>query len=158
MNSFGGGGLPAVTGFCVEFEVADKDRFRRLSAVFDALRAAKVADEWRDDDYWLGFFDAEARSRFWLPTPAEQEDWNRRWFSTPVPQRFTDPSLVTPWDFGSMIDAFRNGDYDLLACEQLSERVGRLSFDPHGWPYGGTGCMRALVEAFGHRVTAEPEA
>jgi hypothetical protein len=147
-----------VAGFFVEFEVADEDRFRRLVAVFDALRAAKVADEWRDDDYWLAFFDAEARSHFWWPTAAEQDDWNRRWFSTPVPQRFTDPSLVTPWDFGSLIDAFRNGDYELLGCEQVSERAGRLFFDPHGWPYGGTGCMRALVEAFGHRVTAEPEA
>ena len=35
--------------FFVEFEIADEDRFRRLAAVFDALRAAKQADEWRDD-------------------------------------------------------------------------------------------------------------
>jgi hypothetical protein len=147
-----------VTGFSVEFAVTDDDRFRRLTAVFDALRDAKLADDWQDDDYWLGFFDAEALSWFWWPTPAEQEDWNRRWFSTPVSQRFTDPTLVTPWDFGSMIDAFRNGDYDLLGCERVSPQAGRLVFDPHGWPYGGAGCMRALVEAFGHRVTAEPEA
>ena len=47
----------------------------------------------------------------------------RRWQSTPVPQRFTDPSLKTPWTLESMIDAFRNGD-DLLGCERLSECVG----------------------------------
>ena len=32
-----------MAGFFVEFEVAGEDRFRRLAAVFDALRAAKVA-------------------------------------------------------------------------------------------------------------------
>ena len=46
------------------------------------------------------------------------------------PQRFTDPSLVTPWDFGSLIDAFRNGDYELLGCERVSERAGRLVLRP----------------------------
>jgi hypothetical protein len=80
------------------------------------------------------------------------KDWERRWFSTPVPERFTDTSLETPWDFGSMIDAFRNGEYDLLGCRRLTATAGRLEFDPHAWPYGGTGCMRALIEAFGHRV------
>jgi hypothetical protein len=147
-----------VAEFFIDFEIADDDRFRRLGAVFDALRAAKQSDDWQNDEYWLAFFDQEARSHFWWPTAAEMEDYNRRWFSTPVSQRSTDPSLITPWDFGSMIDAFRNGDYDLLECKRVSERVGRLTFDPNGWPYGGKDCMRALVEAFGNRISAESEA
>ncbi len=144
--------------YTIKFEIADEDRFRRLVAVFDALRTAKRADEWHDDDYWLAFFDVESRARFWWPTEAERDDWNRRWFSTPVPQRWTDPSLVTPWDFGSMIDAFRNGEYELLRCERVSEAAGHLSFEPQAWPYGGSGCMKALIEALGHRVTTEPAA
>jgi len=140
----------------VEFEIVNDDRFSRLVAVFNALRVAKQSDEWRDDDYWLAFFDEQARSHFWWPTAAEMEDWNRRWFSTPVPERFTDPALATLWDFGSMIDAFQSGEYDLLACERRTDRIGRLSFEPHGWPYGGSGCMTALIEAFGHKVTVEP--
>jgi hypothetical protein len=147
-----------VRTYCVEFAVADEDRFCRLAAAFDAVRTAIQSDDWRDDNYWLGFFDSEALSRFWRPTAAEREDWLRRWSATPAPQRFTDPSLVTPWDFGSMIDAFQNGDYELVGCERVSPKVGRLLFEPHIWPYGGTGCMRALVEAFGHQVTAEPGA
>jgi hypothetical protein len=144
--------------FFIEFEIAGEDRFRRLATVFGALRAAKESDEWRDDGYWLAFFDQEALSHFWWPTAAEAEEQSRRWFATPVPQRFTDPSLVTPWYFGSMIEAFRHGDYELLQCERVSENVGRLSFYPYGWPYGGTGCMRALVESFGHRITVDSEA
>ncbi|MFO0796789.1 MAG: hypothetical protein U0804_04875 [Gemmataceae bacterium] len=147
-----------MSDFVVEFAIADDDRFRRLAVVFDALRAAKQTDEWHDDEYWLGYFDREARAHFWWPTAAELDDWNRRWFSTPVPDRFTDPTLVTPWGFSSMIDAFRNGDYDLLACERHARRAGRLTFEPHAWPYGGCGCMRALIEAFGHVVTDEPDA
>lgn len=143
--------------FFVEFKISDDDRFRRLHIAFEAIRSAKQSEEWKDDDYWLGFFDSASRSKFWWPSPQELEDWAKRWQSTPVPQRFTDPSLQRPWDFGSMIDAFRNGDYDLLDCERVSEQVGRLTFNPHAWPYGGTSCMRALVEAFGHRVTSETE-
>jgi hypothetical protein len=144
-----------MSSFYVEFEIGPEEGLSRLSSVFEALRAAKSSGDWRDDDYWLDFFDSEARTRFWWPSTAERDEWLKRWLSTPVPQRFHDPSLVTPWDFGSMIDAFRNGDYELLSCERVSERIGQLSFDPLGWPYGGTECMRALIEAFGHRVTNE---
>jgi hypothetical protein len=138
--------------FSIEYEIASDDRFHRLVTAFDALRRAKQSGDWHDDDYWLALFDQEARSHFWWPTAEEREDWARRRFYTPVPERFTDPSLKTPWDFGSMIDALRNGEYDLLGCRIVAERVGRLEFGPHAWPYGGTGCLRALVEAFGHRV------
>jgi hypothetical protein len=146
-----------VSDFFVEFEIVSEDGFGRLSAVFNALRHAKQSDRWQDDNYWLAFFDEDARSHFWWPSPEELKDWERRWFSTPVPDRFTDESLKTPWDFGSMIEAFRNGDYELVDCERITKKTGRLSFDPDGWPYGGTGCMRALVESFGHRVLAEPD-
>ena len=145
--------------FYVEFEVASEDAYRRLGAVVTALAAAKRNDDFRDDDYWLTFFDDEARSTFWWPSQAELEEWSRRWQAAPVELRLSDPSFHPPaWDFGSMIDAFRNGDYDLLGCQRPSPWVGRLEFEPFGWPYGGSGCMRALVEAFGHRVTAEPVA
>jgi hypothetical protein len=55
--------------FFVEFGIADDGRFGQLVAVVEALRHAKRTDEWRDDDYWLGYFDEEARARFWRPTP-----------------------------------------------------------------------------------------
>lgn len=144
--------------FFVEFEITNNDRYRQLVTVVDALRSSKVSDDWRDDEYWLSFFDDAARSHFWWPTPAERDDWSRRWFSTPVPQRFSDPSLVTPWDFASMIDAIRNGDYELIGCTQIGSNMARLEFEPFGHPYGGSGCMKALIESFGFRVVAEPVA
>jgi hypothetical protein len=53
-----------------------------------------------------------------------------------------------------MIGAFEDGDYELLGCHRLSDTVARLDFKPYGSPYGGTGCMQALIEAFGHQVTS----
>jgi hypothetical protein len=147
-----------MSDFYVEFEIADEDRFRHLEAVVAALAEAKRIDDFGVDEYWLRFFDTEARSHFWQPTEEQKQDWLRRWQSTPLEQRSSDPSLVElPWDFGSMIDAFKNGDYELLGCRRVSERVGRIEFEPFGWPYGGAGCMRALIEAFGYRVISEPE-
>jgi hypothetical protein len=142
----------------VEFEIGSIDGYRKLEAVTSALVMSKRTDDWKDEAFWLGYFDAAARSHFWWPTPDELEDWQRRWFSTPAITRFTDPSLKTPWIFDSMIDAFKNGDYELLGCQKISDNIGRFEFAPHGYPYGGTGCMRALIEAFDHRVLYEPDA
>ena len=52
-----------------------------------------------------------------------------------------------------MIEAFNNGEYNLLTCEMIGANVVRLSFYALGYPYGGTGCMEALVESFGFKVT-----
>lgn len=148
-----------MSDFSVEFEVSGEESYRRLDAVITALASAKRDEDFRDDTYWLAYFDETERSRFWWPTPSEREEWRRRWQAAPVALRLSDPSFRPPaWDFGSMIDAFRNGDYDLLGCRRQSPHVGRLEFEPHGWPYGGTGCMRAVIEAFGHRVISEPVA
>ncbi len=141
----------------VEFRATDEERFEKLRSAMAALVGAKESDEWRDDEYWLGFFDEAARGHFWWTTEAEAAEHSRRWLATPVEQRFTDPSLETPWDFGSMIDAFRNGDYLLLGIRTLSDGVTRIEFDPFGYPYGGMGCMVAIVEAFGFRVTGRRE-
>ena len=98
------------------------------------------------------YFDKRAFEHFWWPTEPELEDWKQRYLATPVPKRFTDPSLQHPWDFLSLFDAFKNGDYALLPIERLSASEAALPFDPFGHPFGGTGCMRALIEAFDHRV------
>jgi hypothetical protein len=59
------------------------------------------------------------------------------------------------WDFDSLIDAFKNGEYRLVACRRVSERLARLEYDPLAWPFGGTECMRELLETFEARVVGE---
>ena len=139
----------------VEFAYAEPEQRDSITRVVDALREAKRSGEFRDDSHWLAFFDDEARSTFWWPTPEELDSWQKRWFSTPPDQRLSDPALETPWDFGSMIEAFQNGDYDLLGCREVGDGLARIEFDAHAYPYGGTGCMHALIEAFGGEVRGE---
>jgi hypothetical protein len=143
------------SSFYVEFEIHDERQFGRLAAVFDALIEAKEAEHppKPDDNLWLSFFNAEELSTFWWPTDEEQQDWNRRWFATPIPQRWSDPSLKHPWDFTSMINALINSDFLLLACRRVRENIGRLEFWPYGYPYGSIDCMEALIQAFGFEVT-----
>jgi hypothetical protein len=142
----------------VEFEVANEESYVRLEGVVHALTEAKRSNDFHDDAYWLEFFDTEARSHFWWPSDEQRQDWSRRWGATPVERRLSDPSLVTPWEFGSMIDALRDGEYELVGCRRIDHRTRRLELCPWSWPYGGTECIRALVEAFGHRVTREQPA
>jgi len=134
------------------FELASEERFERLAAFVRALATAKVEEDFHDEAYWERFLDDRARAAFWWPTPAEAEDWQRRWFSTPVDQRWADASLKTPWVFGSLIDAAEHGEFEHLACIR-SEGGGAIQFEPTAWPFGGTAWMRALIEAFGGRVT-----
>ena len=137
----------------VEFTIASEEQFRQLEAVVTALCEAKRANLFAPETDWLAFFDTKARSYFWNPTETELKDWKQRWFATPVERRWHDRSLQTPWDFGSMIEAFENGEYELLGCRRVDQPTARLEFNPYSFPYGGTGCMKALIEAFGHQVT-----
>lgn len=137
----------------IEFSVTDDKRFEDLQKVFDKLKSDKDEDNIGDDEQpYLVLFDEQARKYFRWSTPEEDELWIRRWFATPIETRWTDKTLNRGWNFGSMIEAFQGGDYDLLSCKMISSNVARLSFYAHGYPYGGTGCMQALVESFGFKV------
>jgi len=115
----------------VEFEVDDRAKFEALRRIFSELKRDKDADEFREDDQWLPMLDDEAKSYF-------------------------DNGQAPPgtrWDFLSMIDAFRNGEYELRTCDLVQPGKARMSFFALAYPYGGVGCMVALAEAFGFRVT-----
>ena len=142
----------------VAFKVDNVARFEALRAAYEAIKHDKDTDEWRVEEDWLSFFDDEALAYFWWPTKEETEAYWARWWGTPIPQRWTDPAVQAPsWDFLSMIDAFKNGEYELQACRLVDEGHGQLEFDPWAFPYGGTGCMRMLIRAFGFEVTAEED-
>jgi hypothetical protein len=53
-----------------------------------------------------------------------------------------------------MIDAFKDGEYQLIRCDQIEPGIGRLEFNAFAYPYGGVGCMVALIESFGFKITA----
>lgn len=56
-----------------------------------------------------------------------------------------------------MIESFKDGEYELLSCEMISDETARINYNPFAFPYGGTDCMKALIEAFGFEVTGISE-
>lgn len=149
----------------VEFGVDDWDRFEALSYVFSALRQDKEkqiaaldngtsTEVFRKDREWISLFDQEARSHFQWPTEdltyrSEQQNFD------PGETHSPDSGRKSSWSLLATIEAFKNGEYELLACRPISSDRARLEFDPPGFPYGGTECMKVLIEAFGFRVLSE---
>jgi hypothetical protein len=131
----------------VEVRVHDEERFARLVVVVDALKRDKDAGVLAPGPTWRALFDERALAHFWEPTPEERDDWLRRWFATPVADRWNDPSLKNPWDFDSLINAFANGEYVLLGVRRTGD-LARIEFEPFAHPYGGTECFVNLAEAF----------
>lgn len=136
----------------VEFEPTDDTALQRLSAFFVMLKAAKESGAPIEEEHRLAaYLTVDERSYFWNPSPIELEEWKKEWFTTPLPRRHTDEALQPRWQLESMLEAFWNGEYELIAVLQEGERHF-VAFNPEAYPYGGTGSLVALVECFGHRV------
>jgi hypothetical protein len=128
----------------VAFRVDDKKRFEALCDVFNALKDDKQNGEFRADDEWLMYFEEADLSYFWWPS-------NRELLAS-------DPHSRGRWIFTAMIEAFKNGEYDLVSCRMISSDVAYLEYYPYGFPYGSTQCMEALIESFGFEVVGKSDA
>ncbi len=142
----------------VRFIVSDRNRFAKLRAAFEAIKQDKEVGVFRDVAEWLDFFDNAALERFWWPTREDMAAYTAKWQAASVEDREQNPLLSPPsWDFESLFAAFEEGDYDLISCELISNNLGELRFEPHGYPYGGTDCMHMLIQAFGFSVVGEDD-
>ena len=137
----------------IEFDVNNSKRFERLKTVFLELKKDKDADAFRPDEEWPKLFDDEALDSFYWPTPEKRAQWLTDVRHRPIRITPTEETKGQRWDFFSMIDAFANGEYELQRCEMASPGKGKLEFYSFAYPYGGVGCMVALIEAFGFTVT-----
>ncbi|MGB8344238.1 MAG: hypothetical protein WCD86_05100 [Ktedonobacteraceae bacterium] len=152
--------------FFIEFEVKDEARFHSLYHAFEALKEDKRKQiqaqneeerihAFRSDTQWLALFDERSRTYFRWSTKEEDDAWLFRWLATPVEKRLSDPALQRQWSLLSMIEAFQTGEFELLSCQIVSLNQARLEYNPLAEPFGGTDCMKALIEAFGFHVLKE---
>lgn len=160
----------------IDFRVTDQERFQVLCRAFEILKQEKLhllAATFEEEnaetennqeqtlqklvDIMFDVFDEQALSHFWCPSRQERDAYCKQWRVLPEPQRFTDSTLNPHWDFESMIDSFLNGEYELVSCSLWTPDTGVLEFFPLAFPYGGTGCMKALIEAFDFRVLGEDD-
>ena len=137
----------------IEFSVRSPERFSALQRAFTEIKLDKDANHWREANEMLKCFDVESLRHFHWPEDDERlkrlEDLRTR----PVIVTPTEHSTGLTWDFDSLMHAFINGEYNLLSCEMSEGGKARLNFYSLAYPYGGVGCMVALVEAFGCVVT-----
>ncbi len=137
----------------IDFSVTSPERFVVLQRVFTELKRQKDNGDWRTANEMLGVFDEESLRHFYWPTDDERlqrlEDLRTR----PIIETPTEESAGLMWDFDSFLDAFANGEYELLSCDMSDGNKARLNFHALAYPFGGVGCMVALVEAFDCVVT-----
>ena len=107
------------------------DRFPILKRVFDRIREVKPQ--------CIGF---DARGAV-IDDPA--------WIDLLDDASITKMSEPDAWQLEDILDCMLTGEYDLLSV--TFSDIGRLEYDPHSFPFGGTDSMRALIESFGFSVT-----
>lgn len=151
--------------FYVEFVKKDEISLQRTIEFFEMIKSTKAAIEIEDvvldeDDLpiteiydlpLINYLTETEKSYFSNLSSEESDDFMREWFLTPVEIRHSPQMICPQWDLESMLDAFWNGEYDLIAIQKKDEKY-YLIFNPHAYPYGGTSCMVALLECFGHKV------
>lgn len=137
----------------IEFSIPSQERFTSLRRVFTELKHDKDAETWRPSDELLDLFDAEALSHFYWPPDDVRRRRLEHLRSRPIAETSTEQTTGQTWDFDSLIDAFVNGEYNLLSCEMTDQSEARLGFYALAYPYGGVGCMVGLIEAFDGIVT-----
>ena len=114
----------------VKFTKTPDSDMSRLLAAIEALKSQKEGlTRWEDADGHALFTEDQLKS-FWWPSPEELEAWNAFWFSTPLAQRHGPDMPHPPWDFGSMIDAILQGEYELLGVRNSDADECFLEFDP----------------------------
>lgn len=95
--------------------------------------------------------DEKARNYFSMLSPEEWDEWKKEWFSTPVDERLRNSALQPHWDKSSFIEALIQGEF-LVGDLQIVGDEARFTFNPLAYPYGGSNCLVAIVEAFGQTV------
>ena len=138
--------------FGINFRIDRPDLYPSLVATFEALKQAKIDEEFGEVEAWEARLAAPARTGFHWPTKAEQEEWSTIRASHPTVITQPEDALGKRWDFGSLLDAIENGEYSLLEIIKTSEGTAELRIDPEAYPYGGIGVFVALVESHGMHV------
>jgi hypothetical protein len=136
----------------IHFEQLPTENIPKLKALFSLLKQQKDADALEGEDI-RRLLGSVVDEKFWHPTEEERQDWQRRWDSTPVEKRFTDPSLKTPWDFDSWVDALENAEIQYLRLSIEQDGHGVLEFDQLACPSGGIESSEEIIKILGGVVT-----
>ncbi len=134
----------------IKFKPKYEESFLRTKQVLKIIKSEKESEEVNEENI-MAFLSDKEKSYFVNLTPEQLNEWNEFWFSTPVEKRLSSDMPTLGWDLISMYEAFMNGDYEIRGVTESNGEY-RFVFSPYGYPYGGTGCMVALLESMGNIV------
>lgn len=140
-----------MTSAFVEFNLKQPENLTAMNRFVLRLKEVKEGGEFPEDSAWEHYFSGASLSYFESLSSEEMKEWEAEWKATPVERRLRDLSLWPHWDFGSFLDALKNGDFQIISLNVTDSR-GKLKFDPIAYPYGGADSLVAVVEAFGQEV------
>ena len=138
------------------FAALQQDKNEYWKEAFDSEDDGARESWSADDPKWIGYLNETALDYFGHTPDAEEERiYQQLWKLTNPLVRLRHPMFQRgeKWDFESMIEAIFNGEYTLDQMRQLDENRAVLLYEPWAGPFGGTDCLVALIESFGHRVT-----
>lgn len=131
----------------IKFKNISENEIDNLTEVFNFLAEGKRQNH-INRDHLASLLKHRYNSKFWWPTKEEKEEWLRRWKEAPVETRHTGPSLKTPWDFGSWVDAFIRADIRLEDITINSTGEGELKFEQLALPSGGIEATEEIIRIF----------
>ena len=138
-------------GCFVEFSPPDDSSLLRTIECVNYVASLK-RDGALDEEQMAKELSASERAYFWEPSSEELQEWNDFWFSIPLPQRHS-PSMPTPgWSFESMVSAISKAEFDVTGVATEGSKC-YLTFEPESYPFGGVGCLVALLECLGNEVS-----
>lgn len=140
------------SGQGVRFRVRDAERFASLRRLCREIKADKAQERFREDREWTRLVPDSVGHNFDWPSEKAREAWRKRRESTPVHVAPPAAHLGGRWDFFRVIECFEDGEYLLESCEMTGPDAAEIVIEPWAYPYGGVGCIIALVEAFGFEV------
>jgi hypothetical protein len=136
----------------IEIKVRCPEKLAALERFIERLSEAKHSGIFPEDAEWKAYFDSSSLAYFENLSPEELKEWEAEWKATPIERRLRDLSLWPHWDFGSFLDALKNGEF-LVSILHVTASPLKLVFEPLAFPYGGADCLIAATEAFGQEVT-----
>lgn len=139
----------------IEFNVLSEAAASRITALFYYIKEKKnMNDDVQIEDLEYDifeksetFFTKEELNRFWWPTEEESKLFWDTYKKLPQPQK-TQHLESVPWDFETAFSEIGIGDYIIKDCYQISDFTYRLSFEPIGYPFGGTQPLKAVLSVY----------
>lgn len=135
----------------IQFNSIAQNNRQALAAVFDLIAQGKRAGE-VDGSALAELLGERYKTRFWWPTPQEQDDWVKKYIASDENTRDTDPALKRPWDFPTWVDALDHIDIDLQSLTIDEQGFGIIGFEQPPNPSGNLETIKELVRLYDGKI------